>query len=169
LPDPDKWNQDLSEINGDLGAKKQVNAVMVLVANKSEDYFYALEQAWIGGKKNDVIPIIGVSVSTAGYTIDWVRVMAWTDQSIFKVKLRDDLKDIGNLNREQVMKALRDDIDSQYKRKHMKDFKYLMASITPTKCQWIVSIIIGILVCIGVSIFVDQNDVFDEERRKYRW
>lgn len=166
VPDASLWNSDLSQLNGNLGSQKQVNAVVVLVKDQPREYFYALEQAWIGAKKNDVVLVISVSGDT---TIQWADIMAWTDNALFKVKLRDDVLEIGSLNREAIIKALSGNITTLYKRKHMRDFQYLQASITPTTGQWLAALIFGILACIGTSIYVVQNDVFGDHRHRYNW
>ncbi len=163
VPDVQLWNRDLSELNGDLGRSKEVNAIVVLVNDKPREYFYALEQHWLGGKKNDVVLVVSVSSDT----VQWADVLAWTDKTLFKIKLRDDVLGIGTLQREPILKAMYSDINTYYVRKHMKDYEYLQASITPTTGQWIVALIIGILACIGTSFFVTTNDVFSEERYGY--
>jgi len=167
------WNKDISEINADLGKKKQVNIIVVLVYNKPEEYFYALEQHWIGGKKNDVIVVMSVDNPTIKFSndplpgdliIQWANVMAWTDRQIFKIKLRDDLRELHYLDKDSVIKIIKNNVDSLYVRKHMSDFKYLASGVTPTRGQWIISFIIGLIVCIGLSIFVVNKDVFNEEK-----
>lgn len=160
LPDLFVWNSTLQTLNGELGKKKQVNAIIVIVQGLPEEYFFGLQQHWIGGKKNDAILVIGVNKDL---TINWVNVMAWTDHPIFKVKLRDDIINLKTLNREQVFKILQEDIDQLYVRKHMADFKYLQASITPTKGQWIGALIFGLIMSLGLSYLVITQDIFGEE------
>lgn len=157
------WNRDLSELNGDLGRLKEVNAVVVLVDNKPREYFSALEQHWMGGKKNDVVLVISLSSST----IQWADVLAWTDYPLFKVKLRDDVLEVGTLLREPILKAMYKNIQTHFVRKSMKDFEYLQASITPTTGQWIGALIFGIIACIATSFFVVNNDVFGEEGYRF--
>ena len=72
---PEVWNDGLEKINADLGAKKQVNMIVVLTS-EADTWYYALEQSWIGGKKNDVILVIGVDPSTSAPR--WAQVMDWT-------------------------------------------------------------------------------------------
>lgn len=161
------WNQELSELNGRLNPAKQVNAVLVIVKNEPHDYFQALRQHWMGGKKNDAVLVVSVD---DGMNIQWVDVMAWTDAKIFEVKLRDtitDLKTIDPANPKQVMEPFEQTIAQFYVRKHMKDFKYLAASITPSITQWIICLLIGFLSSIGLAWFFVANE-FDEESEKRR-
>ena len=160
LPDAADWNRDLSEINAALGASKQVNMVVVAVKNAPEDYYYALEQSWIGGKKNDVVLVVSVDDSNK---IQWTEVMAWTDNKIFQVSLRDQVNAVGMLERGPIMKALSGSVAALYVRKPMKDFEYLSGLIKPTTGQWVFSMIFGLLLSVGLGIFFYRQDVYNEE------
>jgi hypothetical protein len=159
IPDASMWNKTLEEMNADLGARKQVNMVVVIVTNLPEEYFYALEQSWYGGKKNDAVLVIDVDSSGK---IQWTNVMAWTGNKIFLVDLRDKVNAIGNLNREAILGVFRDSVEGSYVRKHMKDFAYLESSITPSLTQYIVSIILGLILSIGLGIYFENNNPFNE-------
>jgi hypothetical protein len=160
LADAADWNRDLSELNADLGAKKQVNVVTVVLKNQPQDYYYALEQSWIGGKKNDVVLVISVDDSLK---IQWVEVMAWTDNKIFQVELRDAVVAAGTLSREPIVASIRQFVDKSYIRKPMKDFEYLEGLIKPTTGQWIFAMIFGLILSVGLGIFMLKNDVYNEE------
>jgi hypothetical protein len=161
VPDTAQWNKDLMELNADLGSKKQVNILTVVAKNQPEDYFYALEQEWIGGKKNDVVLVISVDDANK---IQWVDTMAWTDNKIFQVALRDAIMGVGILNREQIMGTLRSNVEANFVRKPMKDFEYLSRTVKPTQGEWIFAMVLGFLVSVGLSIFLEMNDIFEEER-----
>jgi hypothetical protein len=162
VQDADKWNSDLMELNADLGSKKQVNILTVVTKNQPEEYYYALEQEWIGGKKNDVVLVISVDDSNQ---ILWTNTMAWTDNKIFQVALRDSVMATKILNREQIMGVLRTNVETNFVRKPMKDFEYLSRTIKPTKGEWIFAMILGLLLSVGLSVFLELNDVFEEETR----
>jgi hypothetical protein len=115
------WNLKLSEINSDLGNKKQVNIGVVVVYNQPHDYFYALDQSWRGGKKNDAIPVIGVDSEN---NIQWIEVLAWVQDPIFKVKLRDSLLELKVLGLEKAIPIISSNVDQYFQRKPMKDFAY---------------------------------------------
>lgn len=154
LPDSVLWNKELRELNSDIGRKKEVNVIMVVTKNKPEDYFYALEQHWIGGKKNDVIVV--ADINDAG-EINWVNTMVWTDAHIFKVNMRDSLLKLKKLDRELILPTIQAVVLKDYVRKPMKDFEYLKQSITPTKNQYIGLTIFGLLLSLGISWFVFAN------------
>lgn len=160
VPNINVWNNALQQLNAQLGSKKQVNMVVVLVKGQPREYFGALQQHWLGGKKNDAVLVVDIDTNGA---IDWVEVMAWTDHPEFKIKLRDATADLSKLdlnNPNQLLNIFSSYVDSFYVRKHMKDFQYLTSSITPTTTEWIVSIIIGILSSVGLGVFFYKNDIW---------
>lgn len=166
VTDVRKWNDRLSEINSELGARKQCNVLVVIVRDRSPDWFYALEHDWIGGKKNDIITVVGAD---AKGSISWVNVMALTKNEMVKVKLRDDIQALGNIDSmDKVMTILRDGITAYYVRRPMEDFAYLRSCITPSVTEWIISLIIGTIISIGLGVFFLMNETFTpEDNRRY--
>lgn len=160
VDNPKAWNHELSRINSDLGKPKQVNMIVVLVKNKPDDWYYALEETWIGGKKNDAVLVVSVDDQMKP---QWASVMAWTSNELFKVKLRDDIMDEQVINRDTLMTALATNVSKYYVRKPMKDFEYLSSSITPSTTQWVVTLLIALFVCGGLTVFFQVNDVFGDE------
>lgn len=162
LSDAALWNKELREMNSDIGKSKEVNIVVVVTKNRQEEFFYALEQEWIGGKKNDVIVMINTNDSNE---IDWVNTMAWTDNQIFKINMRDSLLKLKNLDRELILPTVRAVVQKDYIRKSMEDYAYLKQSITPTKGEYIGLTIFGILLSLGISWFVFTNEITEIERK----
>jgi len=159
LPDQSDWNAALAELNGDLGRAKQANTIVVLVKNMPDDYFYALEESWTGGKKNDVTLVVSVDDNLKP---QWATVMCWTTNELFKVKLRDDVMNDAVLTKDAVMQDLRTNVDQYFQRKPMHDFQYLEAEMTPTPTEWWVTLIIALVVSIGLTVFFELNDPFEE-------
>ncbi len=147
VPDLQQWSNDLSVILKQLGPQKQANIITVFVKSDDPSYEYALRQAWLGAKKNDIVIIFG---TTQYPTIDWVRVMSWTDKEIFKVKLRDSLEEMKTIDRPSMIALIKDVTQKEFKRKSMKDFAYLENEIEPP--TWV--IILAIIIMFGVSGFL---------------
>lgn len=160
VEDPRAWNAALMELNAELGRSKQTNMIVVVVKNLPDDYFYALEETWIGGKKNDVILVVSVDDAK---NIQWASVLCWTTNELFKVKLRDDVMNDKVLSRDAIIQDLRTNVSQYFERKPMKDFEYLQSSMVPTTTEWVVTLLIGLAVAIGLIVFFQVNDVFDEE------
>jgi len=149
-------NYRLSEINGELGSKKQCNAIVVLIKNQPREYLYALEQYWVGANKNDIVLVISVDGENK---IQWADVLAFVQKSIFKIELRDEIQKMPILEMDKVLTTLEDQIKKNYKRKRMRDFEYLTASITPSTTQYVVTIIICTILSVGLSIIFHREDV----------
>jgi hypothetical protein len=76
LPDSEVLEQGLAELNADLGKARQVNIIVVVVGDESPEYADALAEAWLGGKKNDLIVVVGVPENLR---VGWAKVVSWTD------------------------------------------------------------------------------------------
>jgi hypothetical protein len=161
LADVRQWNEAFSQLNAELGARKQANVVFVIVRDRAPEWFYALEHSWLGGKKNDVIVV--VSADPKG-SISWVSVMAWTKNEMVKVRLRDDLQALGNIDKlAEVLKIVHEDVSQFYVRRSMDEFKYLRACITPSTTAWVVSLIVAVLIAIGLGILFYMHETFTPE------
>lgn len=158
------WNRDLMEINADLGKKKQVNIIFVVVPTADSSYLHALEEGWLGGKKNDLVIIFGILRYPE---INWVRVMSWTRAEEVKIGLRDSLQEIGSLEkRGEIIAKTKELVDKLFVRRPMADFEYLMAGVRPPTWALVTLFVIGIGVSAGLTVFFYREDPF-ETGRKY--
>lgn len=147
LPDVKLWNTKLSHVLKVMGPNKQANAVIVLVKSNDPDYFYALQDAWAGAKKNDIVVVIGVSSLTEKPV--WANIIALTDNSLFKIKLRDDIMSLESITADGVINALFKNTMESFKRKSMKDFKYLENEIDPPTWLMVSTVVFNILAYAG--------------------
>ena len=154
VTDAKQWNDGISNILRTLGPQKQSNIVMV-VTKEPKEFADAVAYKWLGGKKNDVVVVIGVS---AYPEISWVRILTWAKFSIFEVKLRDLLIEHKTLDSIQTIQDLNDTIAKYYVRKPMKEFEYLKDELDPP--VWVIwlSIIVSILVTVGLTKYFHDND-----------
>lgn len=159
-------NKQLAELNGDIGKAKQVNIMVMAVRDMPDEYFFALEQAWIGSKKNDFVLVAGVD--TQG-NIKWANVLAWTQNKMAEIVVRDAALKIGNINKtDEIVKSLHDGVNMHYIRKPMSDFAYLKNAMTPTFGGWVAAMIIGLISSIGIGIFFVKNE-YDQEDENYKF
>jgi len=154
------WGEALSNVNARWGRASQANVIVVLVRDQPQEWFYALEQQWVGGKKNDIVLVVDVDDTL---TPQWASVMCWTTEEIFRVQLRDIIMASGALTKDK----LTHDLDAAlplFKRKPMADFQYLEAEITPSRMQWVITLIISLVIAVGLSWLFVTTDVFGDER-----
>lgn len=159
IPDVSLWNKALMEINADLGKKREVNIIFLAVATKDSAYLHVLEEAWLGGKKNDLVIIFG---AVEYPKIDWVRVMSWTRVEMLKVLLRDELQEIGTLEkRDEIIDTVKNLVDQHFVRTRMREFKYLMAEIRPSNGAMIFLFILGVGLSVGLTVYFWREEPFE--------
>lgn len=151
VPDADYWNRRISRELSILGPAKEVNFVVVLVNEADPNYFYALQDAWLNSKKNDVVLVLGVTDYPSKPA--WVNIMALTRDNIFQVKLRDRILALDSVSADKVIDALAQETRESFKRKEMKDFEYLKAEIDPPFWLMMVCLMLNIAAYVGFWIF----------------
>lgn len=150
VPDLKVWNHRLAHALKTLGPTKQANVVIVIAKTADPSYFYALQDAWINGKKNDVVVVIGAPEFPKPA---WVNVMALTDKKLMQVKLRDDIMALETLTAEAVIGAINHNVLSYHQRKSMKDFEYLNAQIDPPTWVIVLTLVLIVAAYVGFWIF----------------
>jgi hypothetical protein len=154
VPDLSQWDSDISDILRNLGPSRQANVIVIFVNTSDESYIHSLEGKWIGGKKNDIIVILGV---THYPKIDWVGISSWTDKALFKVELRDDINAIGTVDRTKIIAVINTDTMKLFKRKEMRDFEYLKSQIEPPTWVMVLAVLLGIVASVITTIVVKKN------------
>ncbi len=166
-----EWNDYLAEKTKKLGPARQANVILVLVNTADQTYRHALETAWLGGKKNDVIVIAGV---TNYPTIDWVDTITLgqnTGNGLMTVKIRDELTALGSIeNHVAVIDVIGATIMKHFDRKPMADFEYLKDDIQPATWVVITAFILAFLLSAGLTWVFHVYDPFGSgnSRRRFR-
>ena len=156
LPETTRWNKELALMLRNIGPSKQANAIVVVVKTGDQKYAQALEQHWLGGKKNDVVVILGVPEYPK---ISWAYVMSWTKRELFKVELRDALIGLGQVDNTPVIQTIEKHISKNFVRRQMSEFEYLKNEIDPP--SWVI-VIVTILATggsIALSLVFRQTDI----------
>lgn len=154
LPDIIKWNDELSVLLKTLGPLKQANVVIVFVKSADPQVANAINAAWLGGKKNDILIIVGTSTYPK---IDFVDVNAWTDNEMFKVKLRDELFALSNIDRTLFLGIVYNNVRKGYTRKPMADYAYLESDIAIETSTIIWMFLAQILLSAGLGFFIARD------------
>lgn len=154
VPDIANWNADVSNILRNLGPLKKANIVVVFTNNPAQNYANALNASWLGGKKNDVIVVIG----TPEYPkIEWVSVLSWSDNQLFKVTLRDAIYDVSEVKRPEIIAIINENVQKSFVKKSFKDFDYLQNDIQLDDVVIYVIIFLQILFGAGIAFFIKQR------------
>lgn len=146
VPNLTDWNMALAMRLRQLGPSKQLNAVIVLTGETDRAFAAALRAHWLGGKKNDVVMVLGVPEYPK---IAWAGVFSWTDREIFKVELRDALAALPAAEPKAVVDALDAHATKSFVRRPMADFEYLAWEIEPP--NWAIALIA--LLALGAGIW----------------
>lgn len=154
VTDVGKWNEDISEMLKDRGPSKQVNVVIVAVKTGDPNYEFALRTAWDNANKNDVVVLMG---APEWPKINWVRIITWSKSEIFKVELRDTIQSLNVANREQVIPAIAAQIDKNFVRRSMKEFKYLENEIDPPSWVLMVLVVLQLISAAVITILVERK------------
>lgn len=161
--DPAGLNRRLSELNARQGGAKQANITVVVVREPDQSYLEGLREAWIGGKKNDVIVVIGLSSdanAADGAAIAWAGVLSWTKAEDLKIVIRDDLMALGRFDGDAVLGIIDRNVSEKFVRRPMSDFEYLKSTIEPSRTvQWVL-FILGCLIAVGLQLWFWHEDPF---------
>jgi hypothetical protein len=154
-----KWVSDaLSALNGLFGTAKQVNIILVAVDVGDPSYAEALRESWLGGKKNDVVVVVGMPHFPE---IGWASVISWSKSEDMKIEIRDRLLALKNWDCCSVVGVLQQEVGNRFVRRRWKDFDYLKSTIEPTESmQWTLGLL-GLLLSLGLSVYFWIYDPFN--------
>lgn len=148
VPAAKEWNNGIGLMLRELGPSKQANLIIVVANTNDTNYPLALQAAWNGGKKNDVIVVIG---STHWPKIDFVHVLSWSTNNLLAVEIRDKLLAMNEAECSASLKIIHDSIKNNFVRRRMVDFEYLKDEILPDSTIVIAMLIIQILATLCVT------------------
>lgn len=161
LPDADRLNRRLSEINARLGAPKQVNITVVAARATDPAYLEGLREAWLGGKKNDLIAVVGLVETPEApdvQQIAWAGVVSWTKNEAIKVDIRDRLVALTTFDADRVLDIVEAEVAAKFERRPMADFEYLASTIEPpTWSLWLI-FGLGVLLAVGLQFWFWKDD-----------
>lgn len=160
IPNLDVAEEELGRVNGVLGPTKQVNILFVVVKEPDQRYVYALEQHWLGGKKNDLIVVLGVPDGQD--KIEWAMVSTWSDVELLKVLLRDEVLRIGSVHRmHDIVSTTSALVAKHFVRKPMADFAYLKYQYSPSMTAMVIITLVALLFVAGLGYYFVKQDPFD--------
>lgn len=160
-------NKQLNEALITLGRSKQANIIVILTGISDPSYRYAIENAWLGGEKNDVIVFIGTQ---DGKTVQWADVMTWAlnaGNELFHVKMRDGLKTTP-IDSTQLSTFIASTIAEHYDRPEMASYQYLEKEVKPAPWVMGLAIFFSIVGSMLLTFLFHRIDVDFFRKNRYR-
>lgn len=154
----DEFNKGIADALKTLGAAKQANIIVILTEIDDPTYRYAIENAWLGGKKNDIVVFVGLDDKK----ITWVDMMSFAGNSgneLFHVTMRDGLLEQKTLDVKKFVPFVSQTVSKLYDRPQMKDYEYLKDEIEPPTWVIILAIILAFGTSIGLTFYFHKNEI----------
>lgn len=150
------WNERLAELLKVIGPKKQANVVVIVTNINDPDYRYAVEEAWLGGKKNDIIVLIGEEKGSILW-VDTITLAGNAGNELMTVKMRDALLDHKVVDI-QTLDVISSVVLKHFDRKAMEDFEYLKEQIEPP--TWVIwaCYLLSLLLGLGLTYYFIKNE-----------
>jgi hypothetical protein len=152
-------NDHLSYALKTMGKSHQVNIIVILTKITNPNFKAAVENAWQGGEKNDVVIFVGAN---ADGTVAWADVMTWALNSgneLLQVTLRNELLEMTAIDAANIGQTAVLNISKHYVRPKMKDYEYLKDAIQPSATMIFVILFLSLFVSIGLTWYFHKNDV----------
>lgn len=148
-------NESISMELRKLGHEKEVNVVLVLTSEESTDYAKALEYKWLGGKKNDVVIVMGISEYPS---INWVKSFGWSSTNRIYLSIEDSFQN-KDLDTETFAVQLSTLIREHYTRRPFEEFKYLMDEMSPPLWSVIIAFILNAISAFFIGRYFLRNEL----------
>lgn len=148
------WNEYLHQKLKTLGPKKQVN-VIIVVTPADKTYADAIKYKWLGGKKNDVIVVIGSKDKT---NVDWVEVVSWSKKNIFHVELRDAIVEQKTLTPVETIDTIAKHVEKNFHRMEMTEYEYLKNDIEPPVWVIVLAACLAVFGSLGITWFFHKHN-----------
>lgn len=165
VSDIDGLNRRLAELNADLGPARRVSMTVIVAKTDDQMYLEAVRQAWLGGKKNDLIAVIGVRDSPGGGSLEiaWAGVVSWTKIEEIKVSIRNAIIAQKIFDGNEVLNAIKTEVANKFVHRNMADFEYLKSTIEPPAWVLWFLFVFGLLLSVGLTWYFWVYDPFGDD------
>ncbi|MFH1712296.1 MAG: hypothetical protein ABH846_03625 [Patescibacteria group bacterium] len=161
-----KAQQMLTYWNAKLGKKKEVQMMVLVFKNKSEQAGFIQEAYWQGGNKNEFIIAVGVNDANE---IQWVRVISWTRVEELKIDARNYVNQMKHQNKTfdvvSLIDWMRTEVDAQFVRLPFATFDFL--EVEPPMWMVVVVYILTLIINVIVALWVICNQ-YRDNRSSFR-
>lgn len=155
------WNDYINNRLKTLGKSKQLN-VIVVVTDYDYAFFDALKYKWLGGKKNDVVMVIGQEAGKVKWFASTSLADGYKNQTLHgMLRMNSHGKDIdANFLIEQINIT-----DKEFIRTPMEEFNYLTSDSEPPGWVMLLAVVIGVASSIALSLGIQHFNGFNFNRR----
>jgi len=161
-----QWlDEKLMDINGDIGARKQLNIIVVVAATDDPQYVEALREHWLGGKKNDLVVVIGAKHFPE---LSFVGTVTWSRSEEMKLAIRDRIMETEKFDHEKILSIIQDEASNKFVRQEMKEYEYLMSNVEPPWWLLLILFVLGLAASIVMTVYFIRNDPFKKGFRRFR-
>jgi len=147
---------EFQKVATNVGRTKQANPI-IYITKEDISFKDALSQYWKMGKKNDVTIIFGVNEEG---TIIWSDVICFTNETDFIIDMQSDFN--GKQLNNYLLPIIERNINKNFIRKPMEEFKYLKENIT-LEWYWQLIIFLGNVV---LSVFITYKFLNNWHRKR---
>lgn len=148
-----QWDAELKDALKTLGTRKQVN-IVVVVTDHSEAYATELEYAWLRGKKNDVVVVLGIHDDH----VEWAKSFGWSSLTRVFHEIEDRLTGM-NLD-DNIIPAITESVEKYYQRESFSQYAYLIEEVSPPAWAVILLFIVNIVITGVIGRHFVLNDGF---------
>lgn len=159
------WNEALDELNAELGARKQVNIIVVATTTPSPTYAEAVERSWLYGKKNDVVFVLG---APDGDIVQWARVVTISRVEMLKTYSRDELVGLSLLDLATVAK-IGSLVETHFTRTPMANFEYLSSMARPSTGVVVSLYVAGLVLSFVGALLMTRERKVPLSRRPFHY
>lgn len=160
LPEVNQYNDAVANLLRELGPSKQANVNVIFAPTDDREYKNALERHWLGGKKNDIIVVIGVKDYPKIGFADAFTFARSSHNEMLAVKLQQDIEAVGDVTKvADVVNVINTDVAKYFNREHMSKYEYLKEDYVPSGGTLIWTALFYLVVLIGMIVFFWINDV----------
>jgi hypothetical protein len=146
------WNNMLLEKLKTLSAKKQINVIIIVAKTTDRNYRYAVEKAWLGGKKNDYVVVLGTDDNNTIRMVEGFTFGLSQGNFLMLSQVATQLQDV-SLDPKTVIDIIANNVDTTFSRKPMKDFEYLIKEKVPSTTTITILGFLQFLVCCVLTYF----------------
>jgi hypothetical protein len=156
LDSMDDLNHRLDLLNATVGPKKQVNVVIVLTSEQNAEYLEALREAWVNGKKNDVVVVLGAPDFPE---ISWAGVLSLSRGKSFDTELSTAVTALEHFSPDTFFRTVEATVQQRYVRRPMSEFASLRQAIRPPNWAIGMLLLVGVCSSLGLQHVLAREDI----------